>query len=243
MLFLMAAAACGPAVTPAAVPTPQVLTIETTITLRPLGEVFNRCIAEQTGAALVLIEKPAHALMAAPGQTPQAGQASVPADLAIRWGLDSAPDGFAAELGQEELVVIAHPQNPLMRIALSDLLAMYAGTQRTWPGTSGEVQPWVYPPGEDVQEVFESAAAGGAEFSSRAAYLAPDTEAMRQAVSENSQALGFLPRRWVDDSVKELVVEGLDSAQMRRPYVVLSPSEPGGLTENWLLCVQEGING
>jgi ABC-type phosphate transport system substrate-binding protein len=206
--------------------------VQVTPALLAFEDLFQRCANEQPGAGLVLLERPAPGI--------DLTQSAV----ALRWGAegDWKPSGpaFAAVIGHEELVIVTHPANPAANISLADLQSIYSGAQRSWPGQeeSSGVQPWVYPSGEDVQEIFE-AALGGSQPSARVVHLAPDPPAMREAIAANPTAIGFLPRRWVDDSVKILTVDGLDSALLRRPVLAWSKSEPMGPEKAWLICLQE----
>lgn len=225
-------AACGPSLTPTVQPTPHVISVQATIALRPLHNVFNMCMEEHPDAGLVLVEQMAPSINLEESA------------LGLRWGMHAAPPAFAAQLGQEELVIIAHPDAPADSIYLDDLQGMYDGSLSHWPESEErvDVQAWAYPVGEDVQQVFEAAILGGQLAAKRAVFLAPDAAAMRQAVSETPNSIGFLPRRWLDNSVKPLVIEGMDPATLQQPYVVLSNSEPTGPEKAFLLCVQEHIN-
>lgn len=230
LLLASLVSACQPSVTPSPHPTPRVLAVQHTITLRPLGETFAACAQEQPGTGLVVEERPAHAL------------APAAEGLALRWGLDAPTEGFAAEIGHEELVIAAHPDNPLNQITRADLEAIYNGELRRWPNSETEVQPWSYPAGEDIQAVFEAVVRKSEPVSSRVVYLAPDPSAMLEALGREPGAVGFLPRRWLNEQVKELPVDGLDSAALTRPIAALSNSEPQGPQKAWLLCVQAGLS-
>jgi hypothetical protein len=201
--------------------------VQITAALQPLGEQFRNCVLELPNTGLVLLETPAAAL--------DLDRST----LALRWGAGSAAIDYAAVVGEEELVVIAHPSNPLAQITVESLRAVYEGLQREWPETSEEIQAWAYPDGDDVQEVFEVAILGETAAAAGTAWLAPDPGAMRAAVAGNPAALGFLPRRWMDASVKALSVQGLEPASLRQPVLALSKSEPTGPEKAWLLCLQQ----
>ena len=218
---------CSPAQTPEPAPTPIVLHASITPALNTLRPLFKSCIEEQPALSLIVSESPA-------ADFPQNG-------LAFQWGANNLPGGFAAVLGEESLVLIAHPQNPRDTIALTDLQSIYSGTRLEWPDSSSEeVQPWAYPAGTDIQEIF-TALTGGAPSPTRATYLAPDPAAMIEAVASSPGAIGFIPRRWLDDRVKVIRVLGLEENQLVQPILSISRSEPEGPEQSWLLCVQAGL--
>lgn len=208
-------------------PTPQVLTVQVTPALQSMSDTFRRCTQAQPNTGLVLLDTPA---------------ASIDLDrapLALRWGAGASLPGSAAVVGQEELVIVVNPQNPAERISLADLQAIYHGTLRAWPGQTSEIQPWAYASGEDIQSIFEAVVLGGSALSNRTASTAPDPAAVREAVAGNPAAIGFLPKRWVDKSIKVLPLDGMDPANLRQPILALSKSEPKGLEKAWLICLQE----
>jgi hypothetical protein len=232
ILLLLLMSACQPGLTPVARPTAAVLTVQSTPALQSLGKVYQVCVQELANTGLVLLDTPAVSL-----DPDRAG-------LALRWGAGSSiKNNYAVVIGQEELVFIVHPQNPLKGISLADLQAIYSGKQRDWPQSSpaGEIQPWVYLPGDDAQAVFETSVLKGQAVSTRVTFLAPDPEAMRDAIASSPAAIGFLPRRWLNQTVKQLPVEGLDTASLRQPILALSKSAPDGIEKSWLICLQDQL--
>ncbi len=232
LLLLLPGAAYQPGLVAAPRPTPSILTVQSTPALQSLAKDYQGCVEEQANAGLVLLDTPAASI--------DLKQAS----LALRWGASSAFKGYAAVIGNEELDLIVHPSNLLNSISLAEIKAIYSGSQPVWPGgdPAVEIQPWVYLTGDDAQSIFEAAVLAGQPPSTRVVSLAPDPAAMREAVAASPAAVGFLPRRWVDSSVKVIPVTDLDPARLRQPILALSRSEPQGLDKSWLLCLQEKLS-
>jgi hypothetical protein len=220
--------ACQPSVTPVAQPTPQVIELQATFALQPLGEMFHYCIEEQPGYGLVVLEKPAYAIEQELDT------------LGMRWGLHQIPEYYAAEVGSEDLVLIANTALSIESIPLTALAGLYSGNRPTEP--QFDVQPWAYPSGDDVQQNFESVILEGGPVEARAVYLAPDPAAMLQAVADNADAIGYIPSRWLDDTVKPIAVTGMPEDRFSFPYVVISNSEPVGPERAWLLCLHEAMS-
>jgi hypothetical protein len=232
LLALVLTPACQPALLPVPRPTPATLAVQSTPALLPLKSDYRACVEELENTGLVLLETPAASI-----DLNKAG-------LALRWGASGPLPERAFVIGQEELVIITHPHNSLKGITLPDLQAIYTGAQRAWPQTQPpvEIRPWVYLSEDDIQGVFEAVVLNDQSPSARVVSLAPDPAAMREAVAGDPAAIGFLPRRWLDETVKALSIEGLEANQLRQPVLAVSRSEPQGLEKNWLLCLQERLS-
>jgi hypothetical protein len=230
-VLMSAAAACAPALTPSPHPTPAVLVIQRTPALATLNPIFERCIDELTNTGLVVQEMP-------PG-LPDASQTG----LSLRWGMVTAPSGYAAVIGEEQLVVVVNRRNPLEEMDLQTIREIYNSSMKTWPeaAEAGEIQAWVYAGEEDIQQNFEQAVNNGEALGYNQHYLAPGPAAMIEAVSESATAIGFLPQRWLNEQVKQVRIRGLEPEQMLFPILSLSPAEPAGAEKAWLLCVQDQL--
>jgi ABC-type phosphate transport system substrate-binding protein len=175
-------------------------------------------------------------------ETP-AGRFSGGEEIAIRLGAPAwAQPYFATQIGEEQIVIVINPQNPLSTLSNEMLRQLYSGQVTEWSEleTSFDqpVQVWDYPPGEDLHEVFVTAL-WGASPQPILAYLAPDPDAMLVAVSATPGALGYLPRSWLGegDLITVAVEEKLSSA-LRQPVLLLTADEPQGLLRAWLSCLQ-----
>jgi len=231
-ILILLISACTPTLTPIEISTPRVITVQVTPAMLSLGEQFHLCAEEQTSAGFVLLETPASEI--SPDEN---------AGIALRWGTMKTPPGFTAQIGVEEISVVVSAGSPLRQISLDDLRDIYQGRLREWkdPAITGEIQPWAYTSGDDVQEVFQMVMLDGASISSRATALAPDPPAMREAVAGSSNAIGFLPSRWVNSTVRALTITGLSADRLQQPILMLSKSEPNDPERSWLLCLQEQL--
>lgn len=147
--------------------------------------------------------------------------------------LGEPPSGsYAAILGEDRLAVIVHPDNPLAEMDKDNAQAIFAGQQKNWPDGS-EVQAWNLPPGDDA-----SAAMAAAGFIFANDGQAPTPQAMLMAVSTNPAAIGYLPARWLDSSVRELAVSGFE---IKLPILAVSVGEPQDGARALLLCLQGKI--
>lgn len=234
LILVLALGGCQPATGPEPLPTANTVSIQITPALRWMAPLLNEC-ARRTGQGIVVDERPTRDIN--PSQ----------AALALRWGAPANLPAFAVEIGSDRLALAAHPSNPLHRLTREALTEIYAAAGKSWESLepnqnslSGEIHNWSYASGEDIQQLIDSLALTQ-PARPEASYLAPDPQALRQAVAADPAALGFVPAQLLDASLKELQVEGLDTSMMTQPILALGLSEPQGSLRQFLGCVQEGV--
>jgi len=231
LLFFLMLTACAPALpTPPPASPPAIWQVQVTPGLGWLTSHFNRCAAEQPAINLVVLERSAPSLDLAS------------ADILLRWGAPPSLSAPAVILGDDELVFIVHPSNPLSQLSLADLGALLSGKTTTWeklaPAAAKDlVKVFAYPSGEDLQLVLEKALPD-LPTNRETGWLSPDPAAVRQAVASTPTALGFIPRRWLDSSVKTLVITDLPAASLRQPVIAITPKSPTETQKAWLACLQ-----
>lgn len=139
---------------------------------------------------------------------------------------------YAAVLGEDHVIMIVHPDNPLAELSLQQAQAIFSGGQKTWPDGS-EVQAWSLPATLDVSTALTAA---GFTFANTG--LAPTPQSMLEAVAANPLAIGYLPARWLNSSVRALNVPDL---KVDLPILAVSEQEPQGSARALLLCLQKKI--
>lgn len=157
------------------------------------------------------------------------------ADLAIRIGQPIPLTSTAYRIGTEDVLVIVNPQNPIHKLSADQVSGLFRGQIQTWKDITGVDSPvviWVYPQGEDVQQVFEQALLAGSPISS-AARLANSPEEVAQAVAKDMNAVGILTRGWKTGDVVEVFV----AASV--PVLVITPTSPKGARAALLACLQK----
>lgn len=195
--------------------------------LRP---VFNLCAQQNPEIGILLVDR--------------LSTSTVPADFYFRWGAPENIQGYAVVLGSDHLAIIVHPSNPHKGLARDDLRSIYQNVLTDWNDLdpalsfSGQIEVWRYQPEQSIQRIFEQLL-NTPLLRNPFAMLAPDPEAMRQAVSQNPDAIGFLPARWLNTSVKPLMLSDVTAEALSQPVLAISSSEPDSLQQSWLHCVQD----
>lgn len=166
------------------------------------------------------------------------------AGVLLRWTDADTDQGKTFKLGEDRLAFIVHPDNLLEEIENSQLAAVFSGSTLDWTelqqGASGAIQPWVYPTGDDAQALFDKNVLPFDELIGTAR-IAPDPQTMLEAVGSDPLAIGYIPARWLNSSVKAIKITGDTEQEWTLPILAVTANEPAGPVRDWLLCVQDKI--
>jgi hypothetical protein len=163
-------------------------------------------------------------------------QVAQSADMIMRLGQPDKLTTPSYQIGTDNLLVIANNQNRLNQLTDEQVRSLFIGRIQTWKpinGNEARVQVWVFPPGEDVQQIFEQFILGDSPVTSLAR-LANSPEEMSQAVSNDIDAIGIITRRWKTENT--LVVY---TAARSLPVLAITQSEPSGIMAQILACLQK----
>jgi hypothetical protein len=228
-------ASCQPA-TSTPYPTPVLWTLQQTPSTRWLGPLFNLCVQQQPGIALTVEE------MSWSDIDPASSTFS------IVWGAPAGDNHAAFILGSDELVLIVNPENQIETLTSVEVKDIYRGAVRNWghfgegQAESGEdITAWHYPQGNDVYTVYSTVFQQSLQPQAFI-HLAPDPEAMRRAVADNPDAIGYLPARWLDESVRRVSVTDIAPEITRQPLLLQSRAELDGARESWAACLQSALS-
>jgi hypothetical protein len=215
ILPLLLLAACQPAELPPAepLPTPQLITLASPPALRWLAPTFNACAAE-TAVSILIVD-----------------EADAP-DVSLYWGEPQGTADALFQLGEDKLVLIAHPSSSAVGLSLGETQDMFTGAVDAWPN-GDPLTVYVLPVGHPVQDVFE-AALGKSIPKSVDIQIAPSLEAMQQYVADDPTALGVLPQSWLNDEIKTLNWE----VETSQPILASYRSER---SEAFIRCVQGAV--
>lgn len=212
-------------------PTPNPITLSILPSLEPAVPALIQCSESLPDTVLFVERVPASAVV------------NSSADLTLWLGDPPANTGFAAPLVRDELVVVVNPVNPLEDLEIGDLRAIFSGREENWAGlidVDSRVSVWVYPEGNELQEIFAGTVLEGSRLTSLA-NLAPGVEAMLEAIAADPAAIGFLPEAWLNDTVRPVQVTGVS---LQVPIILLAEKEPQGNERALASCLQnrEGLD-
>ncbi len=227
ILFIGFITACTPAPVSRTVPSPDWLTIQIPDSLLSLTDNFQACAPSGTGIAIL---------------SPfDAGEPQI----ILRWGDTQTENLRAYQIGEEELVFIVNPNNPIPSVRYEEIQNAYLGklSSLNWEIFGGSNLPLTlagYPAESDINRLFLQGLNLQSPTFPREMVIVPTPQEMRHFIANTPGGLGILPKRWVDASVRPLRVEGGIGVE-KFPILALTPTEPQGKTMEWLLCMQEQL--
>ena len=207
VIAALALAGCSGAILPALTPVAEVtvLRLGATSATLPLAQDLGAQFALSHPDIHFRLETDNHAMLAAPARGPQA-----------LWFLTNwlppvtESDLWAAPLGHDVIVIIAHPEQAVRELSLEQLRALYQG-RRLELGMAGgrRLQVVSREAGSGTRAAFERLVMGRRQ-TTPAAMVAHSSEAMVELVARRPGAIGYVSAAWLDDSVRALRIEGAD---------------------------------
>jgi hypothetical protein len=229
-ILLLTACGIPPRATP--LPTPVVFRIAYTPSLQPLVKDLHFCAIAYPEILMTIAEVP----------TPDLDLRN--ADLILRFG-GTPGKAYEATLRDESIVMIVNRDNPVLSLSTDQTRKIYTGRITRWAEVGGAQQPiqvWEYPDAEDIRLIFDSAIFPGENLTTKA-LLAPDPQAMLEAIADDPTAIGYIPQTWLAQSEQRSRIRAVDidpklAELLRQPFFALSSTEPEGLLRQFLGCVQ-----
>jgi phosphate transport system substrate-binding protein len=219
------ASACSPA--PAPTPAPASLRVAATDLAAPLlADLAQAYAVAQPQTPVLATTTPLSTL---------AGDLSAGrADLGLT--TTYAPGQFATPLGYVVLVLVANPANALSQLSAAQVRDIFAGRVTDWAqvgGAPGLIQVVCREDHSDGAATFDQLALDGTPPTLNA-LVAPSWAAMRAAVGQNPQAIGYLPAPEIEAGVHPLNME----APWRALIVATTPLTPTGALRDFLAWAQ-----
>ncbi|MBI5934239.1 MAG: hypothetical protein HY867_11070 [Chloroflexi bacterium] len=147
-------------------------------------------------------------------------------DLSLSLGQPDGWAGLSFQVAAEDILVVVSLASPIAALTDESAWAIFAGQGN--PST----QVWAYASAEETQKAFESALMDGRSVTSFAR-LAVSPSHMLTALTSDPNAIGILPRRWMNNQLRELYVVA------SVPVLALTPAEPAGSVRELIACLQK----
>ncbi len=156
-------------------------------------------------------------------------------DMVLRLSQAENPMVNAYQIGTEDVVVIVNQQHPDTKLTIEQVRGLFTGQIVDWKGigkTSGPVQVWVFPSGEDVQQIFNTSILEGSGLTTNAR-LANDPEEMIQAIEKDSNAIGIIGQHWVTGKTQTAFTVATNV-----PILAVTASNPQSRVAQIITCLQ-----
>lgn len=187
------------------------------------------------------------------------GQKAVPVssgivdDVFIAYGEIQDVSGSVFHIGTDTLTLATHPTLPLENVSIDLAAQVFSVNLSTWEEAheycagcfSSTPQPNVivliiYPPESPLRGLTFELFPDGFYFASTA-LIAPGAKQVRESLATDPAAIGFLPRKWLDSSVKEIQLPDVPASAPQIPILAHTGNLFDEKLAEWLLCVQNRL--
>jgi len=200
-------------------PSMKTISVAYTPTVAWLLPELDSCARQQSSLGLVVTETSADALP------------STDAEIKLRWGAPNNLSSPSFIIGEDSLVFVIHPTHPDPSLNLETLKGLYLTGE-------GGFTVWRFPLNNEA-DGFLRAMLNLPSSPAGNEWLAMDIIAMRSAIAKDSQAIGYLPSRWVDGQVKVIAIDSVEI--MAIPVLALTKTEPQGEVKSLLECLAGAV--
>ena len=146
---------------------------------------------------------------------------------------------YVVEIAKDGLVLIVNPKNPIINLSLEDIQGIYSGQILSWSelgGNDSKIHIITREEGSGTRSAFEELAMKGVEINPKA-IVQDSNGAVRQLVSSDANAIGYVSLGIVDSTVKAVSLNGIAATFesvadgtyiLHRPFLFVTDSEPAG---------------
>ncbi len=233
LVFILAACQAPAVATPG--PTPTAIRVFFFFFLQPWADKLASCAFGIKPVALYLF----------PSASPSDNLG--PDDILLTLGQpgETAQGAYPAQIGWEQIVVIANRANPQAQLTSERLRQIFSGQVTEWDdGSHQAIQVWVLPQDEPTRQIFDAALDLSQPLAAETR-LAPDPAAMLEAISKDAGALGYLPESYLPlpgssarDGIKIVALEQPLEQALRQPVLALTQADPTGFMRELIVCAQ-----
>lgn len=152
---------------------------------------------------------------------------------------------YAVTIARDAIAIIVHPKNPVQDLPLDKVKQLFSGKIKNWKELGGYPHPIVLvtrEEGSGTREAFQKLVMGKEEIALEA--LVQDSNgAIRQVVTGDPNAVGYISLGLVNEKVKPLKISGTEPRleniesgryHLVRPFLFLFNGEPSGEAKAFL---------
>jgi len=154
-------------------------------------------------------------------------------DMIIQIG-DPAMDinGFAYQIGWEEIVVIASADLHLVLNDKESIKEIYSSYQP-------ELNILTYPSNHEIRNLFDQIF----EIEETTPYglVVPNPTAMLDSIDQNQNAIGYVPASWITQEIHTVALDSMESKDLLFPILVLLEKKPHEPTITFIGCLQQEL--
>lgn len=140
------------------------------------------------------------------------------------------------ELGKEGIVIGVNNENKIDDLSIDDIRKIFSGEITNWKEIGGddkEIHLIVREDGSGTRDAFDSLVMKDSEVK-KDAIVQSSTESVKQAVSSDPNAIGYVSLAHMSDDIKGISVEGVEAStdtilngdyELQRPFIIIFNNE------------------
>jgi phosphate transport system substrate-binding protein len=152
---------------------------------------------------------------------------------------------YAVTIAKDAIAVIVHPSNPIDNLPLDKIREVFSGKIANWKELGGPNHPVdivTREEGSGTRESFQKFVMGNVDIS-LGALVQDSNGAVRQVISSDPNAVGYISLGLVNDQVKALRISGVEpnlnnvyngKYTLVRPFLFVFSGEPAGEAKSFL---------
>lgn len=158
---------------------------------------------------------------------------------------DEAKGIVKYELARDGIVIVVNPENPVAELSKEQVRDIFSGKTKDWSQVGGKRQKImvvIREEGSGTRGAFEEIVMEGERLVADA-IVQGSTGAVRQTVSSDPTAVGFISLASMSEAVKAVVVDGAKADaesilsgdyKLARPFYFLTRGEPQGMVKEFV---------
>jgi phosphate transport system substrate-binding protein len=152
---------------------------------------------------------------------------------------------YAVTIARDAIAIIVHPTNPIENLSLDQIRNVFSGKIENWRGLGGllhRIDIVTREEGSGTRESFQKFVMEKEDIS-LGALVQDSNGAVRQVISNDASAIGFISLGLVNDQVKAIKVSGVEpnlnnvyrgKYKLVRPFLFVFNGEPLGEAKSFL---------
>jgi phosphate transport system substrate-binding protein len=159
--------------------------------------------------------------------------------------IDAEKKLYAVTIAKDAIAIIVHPSSPIEDLPLDKIREVFSGKIANWKGLGGpdhSIDVVTREEGSGTRESFQKFVMGKEDIS-LGALVQDSNGAVRQVLSSDPNAIGYISLGLVNDQVKALKITGVQpnlanvnngKYALVRPFLFVFNEEPTGETKSFL---------
>ena len=149
-------------------------------------------------------------------------------------------------IGKDGIVIAVNSQNSVSALTTEQVKGIFSGNITNWKevgGADAKINVITREDGSGTRKAFEEIVMGKETKIQKSAIVQSSTEAVKQAVKQDPNAIGFISLANLDDSVKALKIGGVTPSEatvsdgtykVQRPFLFLVKGEAKGAVKEFI---------